>query len=378
MPSLWIAGPRGLVPLEVEGYATEGDFQKLLADNPAVLASALDGGDETGGWLFIAQELAIKAESSDVGTWKLDHLFIASDGRPVLVEVKRSSNPQARREVVGQMLDYAASFALDWTAERLRGRWEQRFGPQDVEARVEEMAEFLAPTDRDEEQFWGDVQTKIDAGELRLLFVADELSPTLVRIIEYLNGQLRNAEVLGVEVLRHSAVHGPVAYQPVVRGLSTPTGRRKSTPERRTKDEFDEVLLVHHPQEVLDGVNELIKRAETLGGWPSIGRGANNPALYINFRTNGGLPKYWPLLIGPVRGKLVVRVVKLRGHPAFEDPEVREELLARVAAATGSPIQGNTDGMPWVPLAAIAKPGVVDKLADVLTWVVATADGGRT
>ena len=26
---------------------------------------------------------------------------------------------------------------------------------------------------------------------------------------------------------------------------------------------------------------------------------ADNPALYINFRTNGGPPVYWPFLLGP-------------------------------------------------------------------------------
>ena len=39
---------------------------------------------------------------------------------PTLVEVKRSSNTQLRREVVAQMLDYAANVSTEWTVDLLR------------------------------------------------------------------------------------------------------------------------------------------------------------------------------------------------------------------------------------------------------------------
>ena len=42
---------------------------------------------------------------------------------PTLVEVKRSSDGRIRREVVGQMLDYAAS-VTNWQADTLRGWFE--------------------------------------------------------------------------------------------------------------------------------------------------------------------------------------------------------------------------------------------------------------
>ena len=71
MPSLWVTGPDGaLLPLDAEGHASEKDFQKVLADNPAVLAGALAQGEES--WLLIDRELPIKAQELDTGTWKLD------------------------------------------------------------------------------------------------------------------------------------------------------------------------------------------------------------------------------------------------------------------------------------------------------------------
>jgi hypothetical protein len=230
----------------------------------------------------------------------------------------------------------------------------------------------------DEDQLWSSVQAQIDAGHIRLLFVADQLSPTLVRVIEFLNRQLRSAEVLGVEVVRHAGSgHEVVVYQPVVRGRSSSEAQRKAPALRRTREEFDQVLLAHHDQRVLDQVNDLVKRAERLGGFESLGTSADDPALYINFRTNGGPPVYWPFLLRPKPNKLVVRIQKLRTHPAFADEGVRDDLLARVATAVGlATVEGNTDGAPWIPLERLLRPDTVDQLAKVLEWVTATADAG--
>ena len=51
MATLWISRGEGdLVPLESQGYASEKDFQAILADNPEVLASALDAGEGDKTW----------------------------------------------------------------------------------------------------------------------------------------------------------------------------------------------------------------------------------------------------------------------------------------------------------------------------------------
>jgi hypothetical protein len=378
MPSLWVrTSEQALEPLEKEGYAKEGDIQRLLADNPAVLASAVDPGGESSQWLLVDRELPIKAEESDTGTWSLDHLFIAADAVPVLVEVKRSSNPEARREVVAQMLDYAASFAADWSAERLRDRFVQRTSRRPGTSTTE-MDEFLTVSDlEDEKQLWDAVQTNIAAGKIRLLFVADQLSPTLVRIIDYLSGQLRAAEVLGVDVVRHApaTAGGPVVYQPVVHGRDNPIAQRKAPPQRRSRDDFDQAVRTHLGEPVRSAVSSLIEKAEHMGGLVKVGTSEQAPALSLNFQTNGGPPVYSPFRLNSGRlDKLIVRMGRLRIHPAFEDEDVRDDILDWVADAAGTPIQGNRDANPWVPLSSVTKPGVVDNLVAVLARIKATAD----
>ena len=54
------------------------------------------------------------------GRWSVDHLFLDQDSVPTLVEVKRSSDTRIRREVVGQLIDYAANAVVYWPVEMLR------------------------------------------------------------------------------------------------------------------------------------------------------------------------------------------------------------------------------------------------------------------
>lgn len=378
MPSLWVTGPNGLIPLEAEGYASEKEFQALLAASPEVLASALDQAATDPRWLLVDRELPIRADEEGGTRWSLDHLFIAPDGVPVLVEVKRSSDPRARREVVAQMLDYAASFAIDWSAERLRGRWQARLARDRVDG-AQEIDGFLETSPFDDEgRLWSEVQTKIEAGRIRLLFVADRLSPTLVRIIEYLNEQLKTTEVLGVEVVRHADAESQhVAYEPVVRGRTAAVSASKSAPERRTEAEFESVLAVHHGPEVLAAVQQLVARAKAMDdfGFVSVGTGAASPRLFLNFKTKGTGRTYWPIAINPRPGKLVLFLRYLKHHPAFEDEAVRAEFADRMGKAVGQEVQGdNLGGFPWLPIGCLVEPGVVDEVGEVLEWVIATAN----
>jgi len=45
----------------------------------------------------------------DLADGVLDHLLLDQDGIPTFVECKRASDTRIRREVVAQMLDYAAT-----------------------------------------------------------------------------------------------------------------------------------------------------------------------------------------------------------------------------------------------------------------------------
>jgi RecB family endonuclease NucS len=88
---------------------SEDAMQLLVAQHPQIIA------DEDGELLLIRREQPIGDGEGD-SRWSLDYLFVTREGVPVLVELKRAVDTRLRREVVGQMLDYAANATAHWKA----------------------------------------------------------------------------------------------------------------------------------------------------------------------------------------------------------------------------------------------------------------------
>ena len=92
-------------------FTSEDVLQSLIADHPHVLAGAQISGDPSRPirWLLVRREAGIPDAEGGSARWAVDHLLLDQDARPTFVEVKRSTDTRIRREVVGQMLDYAAN-----------------------------------------------------------------------------------------------------------------------------------------------------------------------------------------------------------------------------------------------------------------------------
>ena len=183
----------GLEPLAEEPFSTENALQRLLAEHPELL----DGEQMRPGaprrWILVTREQGIPDTAGAAARWSLDHLVIDQDATPTLVEVKRGANSEVRRNVVGQMLDYAAR-APQVSADELRRTFEDR---PDAEERL---AHLLGDEEPDADEFWEDVARNLAAKRLRLLFVADSIPDELRRVVEFLNEQMRDVEVLAVEI----------------------------------------------------------------------------------------------------------------------------------------------------------------------------------
>jgi hypothetical protein len=187
-----------LVEMTEEVYDSEDLLQSLVDRYPALLAGDQMGAERSRRWLLVSREMSVPAEESGGARWAVDHLFLDQDAIPTLIEVKRSTDTRIRREVVGQMLDYAANGVVYWPMETIRARFEARC---EAEGRDTDsvLRETLGP-DVEADNFWQKVKTNPQAGRVRLVFVADEIPPELQRVVEFLNGQMDPAEVLAVEV----------------------------------------------------------------------------------------------------------------------------------------------------------------------------------
>ena len=189
-----------LESLEEEPFSTEDELQALVADHPEVLdGEQIQPGDRRR-WLLITREKGVSEPPQTGARWSVDHLIVDQDAVPTLVEVKRGANPEIRRSIVGQMLEYASHAASTWTGDELRRTFEDSCHVRggDPEEALEELLQTGDAPDADD--FWQEVTTNLSARRLRLLFVADEIPDPLQRVVEFLNEQMPGIEVLAVEV----------------------------------------------------------------------------------------------------------------------------------------------------------------------------------
>ena len=274
-----------------EAYESEDLLQSLIADYPDLLAGEQIEPDDPIRWLLVSREAGVPDAEGASDRWAVDHLLLDQHGRPTFVEVKRSTNPEIRRAIVGQMLDYAANAQTYWPLDRIRTLAAERSGG--IEALDETVAQLLGSSSSDDlesqiEDYWRTVEEKLRLGEVRLLFVADKLPRELRRVIEFLNEQMPRIEVLGIEVRQYvgSAIK---ALVPRVVG-QTETAREGRTSSRPGSKTTREEFLAACPESARAFFEELFDEAATNG--LAISWGTRGFSLRVP-RANGKLCSIW-------------------------------------------------------------------------------------
>ncbi|MBX5460828.1 MAG: hypothetical protein IRZ28_07035 [Steroidobacteraceae bacterium] len=282
--------------LHESGYSSEDLLQGLLARYPDLLAGDQMSDRSPRRWLLVSREVGVPGEQDAGDRWSIDHVFLDQDGVPTLVEVKRSVDTRLRREVVGQLLDYAANAMAYWPAERLRSSFELSHAAENADALLRE---FLGARE-DEfavEDFWQRVDTNLRAGRLRLVFVADVIPAELRRIIEFLNEQME-AEVLGVEIRQfRSGASGRTTLVPKVVGLTAKAQLRRSavaTPKRSAPWDaaslLEKIRSSSRPDEA-PTTEALIEWARTQGLGIVGGTGSTGASLYFTLNDASGVTR---------------------------------------------------------------------------------------
>lgn len=274
-----------LTELRQRPYESEDLLQALLARFPNLLA-----GDQADGaprqWLLVRREAGVPAREGAGNRWSLDHLFVDREAIPTLVEVKRSDDTRIRREVVGQLLDYAANGVVYWPAERLRADFTARC------ERAGDDAELVfrrnLGEDLDPEGYWDSVEQNLRAGRIRLIFIADEIPAELRRVIEFLNEQMSPAEVIGIEIRQYVGDGDLKTLVPRVVGQTEQARAQKSAGSRAYVDvDWD------YYASVLSGANyalarELYERLERVVRNRELPWQATLRRQYFGFQRVGG------------------------------------------------------------------------------------------
>lgn len=322
-----------LVELSKHPYESEALLQKLLAQYPNLLCGDNVGQESPTRWLLVKREMGIPDNIEAGDRWSLDHLFLDTKGIPTLVEVKRSSDSRIRREVVAQMLDYAANAIIHWPIDRIQREFETTVEQQGEDSAVV-LQKFLGP-DADPDSFWQIVKTNLQAGRIRLVFVADEIPPELRHIVEFLNAQMDPAEVLAIEVQQYTG-DGITTLVPHVLGQSlNAEWRKKSSSDKHQwdKDSFFTVFENRNNKKELNLALKLYSWAEINNLRMTWGSGAQAGSFFPMYDYDGKTYYTFCLWSGPKNPYIQLQFGTMKGE--FESMGFRRELAHRIQKATG-------------------------------------------
>jgi hypothetical protein len=156
------------------GEVSEADIQNLIHAHPNCLP-ILEIDAVFAGAVAICTELSTPAGP-------IDNFLVTPSGLPVIVECKLWRNPEGRREVVGQILDYAKELS----------RWSSSDLQREVSRRLRRDGNPLldlvraAQPEVDEMQFNDALTANLRRGRFLLLIVGDGIREGVEAIAEYL------------------------------------------------------------------------------------------------------------------------------------------------------------------------------------------------
>lgn len=194
----------GWVPAEPLGYQAETEFQALVQEtfDPTLVSQ-----DDRP--VVVAREVPTSTGG------RIDVVAVDQDGVISICECKLDRNSGSRREVLGQVIEYAASLNGISFSE-FRRVMEIRLGTDPVEAMRERASDDFDAVE------WVDAVTKaLKEGHFRLIIAVDQLSEALKQTVLYLNdrasfslvvAELRRVKKGGVDVLA-STLFGEEAAQ---------------------------------------------------------------------------------------------------------------------------------------------------------------------
>jgi hypothetical protein len=179
------------------------ELQRILERNPDLLPGDQIDPDDPRRWLLLKREMPVPDPGTGTDRWSIDFLFADQDAVPTFVECKRCADTRARREIVGQMLEYAANGHHYWTKDILREVATKT--ALATGATIDDAIRKLAPTDElSVEDYFDLVQQNLREGQLRIVFFLEDSSPELRSVVDFLNRQMERSEVLLVEARQYS------------------------------------------------------------------------------------------------------------------------------------------------------------------------------
>jgi len=356
-----------LVEMTESHYLTEDDFQKLLADYPSLISGDQIDKENPRRWLLISREMGVADSLMSGNRWSLDHLFIDQDGIPTLVEVKRSSDTRLRREVIGQILDYAANAVSYWSIEEIVARYRQTCERSSQDA--DKILETFLGESFFKDKFWETVDNNLKSGKIRLLLVADIIPKEMQRIIEFLNEQMSPCEILGLEIKQFLGQNlktlVPRVIGSTINAKNQKAVKTSSGNSQWSEEKFFDEISRKFPKQVSIYKAIYEKSVELFDGiwW---GNGSSTGSFIPNLSINGLFIQLFSIY---TYGSIEMQFQYLKTKPPFDDETKRHELLEKINKALNTNIT-TIDKRPGIKMEVFERPGALDAFFDVVKWYI--------
>jgi hypothetical protein len=302
------AGEQRFTEPAVTGYANEPEMQDILFSHPTLLPGIEDP--------------AIACREFQSGAGPADVVVLDGSGSLMITECKLAQNPQVRREVVGQVIDYVSRIWRMPVAD-FEQRWVQRTGRSPFDA-------------------FGDGGTAVrqglaaslESGRFTVVLAVDGINDDLRRMVEYLNTiTVPDVQVLAFEVarVRHDDIE---ILLPRVFGAELATLKTSSQPSWTEAQFLDG--LNNRSAELSTAMRQLVAEAHSLD-LPITNGTASEPSLIVGSIKDG--TPVWSLSLfsgGPYGLSALFRLDRFIDH----------DIDAGKAAAILQGIPGVTPDLP--------------------------------
>jgi hypothetical protein len=362
--SVFLLSPLGSPErLSLVDFVNEDELHSLVEKVPELLDECLV--DLHGRWIVVQREMGIPDAIGAPDRWAVDLFLLDSEAVPTFVEVKRSKDPRARREVVAQMLEYAANGSSYWDVADIRRKLQERAAPS-LDANADFQDAFNIVTDHDSDTYWRSVESKLKGGQVRLVFVADRIPSELRRLVEFLNEKMPDIQILALEVRQFKVGDRQIAVGEAVGN----TMRSRDTKSRQIGT-----------QPVAASFGEWLGEKEfsdpTLPG--------KLASLFASVETNISTMKLAPTqftygvqlpgarlqMVGGTRQSLWLVLASLKKAPDFVSEDARRTLLKELEQIMGrSATAQNLNGYPAFDVTLLSDDARREKFAEFLRNLV--------
>jgi hypothetical protein len=268
MPKILVIEGDKVTALDKTKFTEEGKLQDYLEKYPSLipLGEIVEGASDL---LCIGREVG-------AGPGAIDLLFIDKDGLLTVVETKLAKNPEARRTVIGQIIEYA-SYISHWTVDDVERIANNYFKLGEVPERYRDKTLYDAikqpgVEELSDEEIRANIENNLKNGKIRLIIAVDELVEPLRATVTFLNENSK-FDILLLQVSsfeekeRDRKILAPslFGYKPP----STIEGRVQST-----EDNFFDDARKRCDEDVVKAMEELYKFSEEKAAFIGWGTGA--------------------------------------------------------------------------------------------------------